>query len=376
MRFTRTFGPAAVLLVAAGLHAQTSSPGPTTGGTAPAPTSPTTGGRAPSRPLLIFPTDPAATARAAAGTSPPPVFPNLAFQATGVPSALNITDRQRTQIDTLTQQLQAGFQPQYDRLNSLAAAEQAAIREQLNREYLAAWQNAAREVFNAEQLARYQQLQLQLNGFNAFNDPVVQRSLNLDDAQMARLREDITWSQQQQALIQQQAAVDQGRALEAFNAYNTASQNRLNQFLTPEQQQSWAQLTGDRFAFPPMFPAATGAAFTGPGRIPLAPGTTVSGPGGVAITPRAPGTTGPTVTGPNGVPISPGAAGGPTRPAPLVPGAPGPTTGGAARPPVGPTTGGPAPAGGPTTGGTRPAGGPTTGGTAPGGPMSPVPPKM
>lgn len=353
MRLIRAFGPAALLLAAAGLYAQT--PGPTTGGTVPAPTGPTTGGKAPSRPLLVFPTDPAATARAAAGVSPTTAFPALAFQSTGVPAALNITDRQRTRIDTLTQQLQARFQPQYDRLNSLAAAEQAAVREQLNREYLAAWQNAARDVFNAEQLARYQQLQLQMNGFNAFNDPVVQQSLNLTDDQLAALREQIVWSQQQQAVIQQQAAVDQARAQELFNAFNAEAQTRQNQFLTPEQRQSWAQLTGDPFSFPPMFPAATGQTAIGPGGVPITPGatgTTVTGPGGVPISPGVTGPTGTPVTGPNGVPVNPGLAG-PTRVPPLVPGAPGPTTGGA-----------------------RPAGGPTTGGTVPGGPMSPVPPKM
>src|SRR5947208_7227467 len=112
MRLTRILTPAAALLFAAGLSAQTTeptnpaSPGPTTGGTAAAPTSPTTGGTAPSRPLLIFPTDPAATARAAAGTSAGTstsnvsIFPTSLFQLNGVSSALNLTDRQRTQLDT------------------------------------------------------------------------------------------------------------------------------------------------------------------------------------------------------------------------------------------------------------------------------------
>ena len=353
MRFTRTLAPAAMLLAAAGLHAQTTTTlnplagGPTTGGTVQAPLSPTVGGTAPTRVPLIFPTDPAATARAASGVRPPTTrtFPTLAFQSSGVPSALGLTDRQRTQIDTFTQQLQAQFQSQYDRLAGLRAAEQAAAREQLNREYLAAWLNAARDVFDDTQLARYQQLQLQFGGLDGLTDPVAQRALNLTDEQVAQLREQMAWSQ---------------------------------------QQQSWAQLTGDPFTFQPVFPAATGAAVIGPGGVPFTPGvtgTTVTGPNGAPLTPGATGTTGPRVTGPNGAPIS-GPAAGPTQLTPIAPGTPGPTTGGAAPGPVGPTTGGAAtapgpttggtrPAPGPTTGGTRPAGGPTTGGTAPGGPGNP-----
>src|SRR4051794_38186708 len=226
MRLTRILTPAAMLLFAAGLYAQTteptnpSAPGPTTGGPAPPPTSPTTGGTAPSRPLLIFPTDPAATARAAAQLGTVSVFPTQTFQVAGVPAALNLTDRQRTQLDTATQQVQSRFQPQFDRVTALPAADRQAQLDQLNREYTAAWLDAARGVFTADQLARYQQLRLQSGGFAALNDPVAQGALHLTDAQLAQLRQDIAWSAQQQAAIQQAAQTDQARALELSNAFN------------------------------------------------------------------------------------------------------------------------------------------------------------
>src|SRR4051812_18136779 len=215
MRLLRTIGPAAALVLAAGLHAQTtppatpSTPGPTTGGAAPAPTSPTTGGTAPSRPLLIFPTDPAATAPAAASMGTVSVFPTQTFQVAGVPAVLNLTDRQRTQLDTATQQVQSRFQPLFDRVNALPAADRQAQLDQLNREYTAAWLDAARGVFTADQLARYQQLRLQSGGFAALNDPIAQGALHLTDAQLAQLRQDVAWSAQQQAAIQQAAQTDQ-----------------------------------------------------------------------------------------------------------------------------------------------------------------------
>lgn len=321
MRLIRTIAPAAALAITAGLNAQT-TPGPTTGGTSPPPTSPTTGGTAPTRPMVIFPTNPAGpttggTATAGTGTTSAAamianrVFPTQAIDLSGVPAAINVTDRQQAQLNTFTQQLQAQFQPQYDRLSSLPADQQAARRELLNREYTAAWINAARNVFTPNQLTRYHQLQLQFGGFASLSDPVVQKAINLTDAQMATLKQDIAWSDQQRAAIQQAAQTNQVRAVELFNTFNTTAQTRFNQLLTPTQQQSWSQLTGTPFAFQPVFPTQ---------------GTTIAPP---VIT--VPGR-----TGPRGAPIPSG----------------------------------------PTTGGTAPPGVPTTGGTAPGGPGSPQPSKM
>lgn len=331
MRLIRTLAPAAVLALAAGLNAQT-TPGPTTGGTAPTP------------PMLIFPTNTAGpttggTATAGTGTTSAAAimagspFPTQLTNMVGVPAALNVTDRQQAQLDTFTQRLRTQFQPQFDRLSGLPADQQAAQRELINREYTAAWINAARNVFTPNQLTRYQQLQLQLGGFASLTDPVVQRAISLTDAQMAALKQDLAWSDQQRAAIQQAAQANQARAVDLSNAFNTTAQTRFNQLLTPTQQQAWSQLTGTPFAFQPVFPT---------------PGTTIAPP---VIT--VPGR-----TGPGGAPIPSG----PTRLAPLTPG-------------QGPTTGGVAPPGGPTTGGPARPGGPTTGGTAPGGPGT-VPPKM
>jgi hypothetical protein len=288
--------------------------------------------------MVIFPTDRARTITGGTATAatPPGMFPTLAIQAAGVPKALEVTDRQQAQLDTMTQQLRARFQAQFDRLAGLPATDQANRLEQLNREFTAAWLDQARGVFRPDQLTRYQQLQTQFGGFASLTDPVVQKALNLTDAQQALLRQDLAWSQQQQATIQQQARLDQARALQLFNTFTTDAQARMNQLLTAQQQQAWSQLTGTPFAFQPLFPTAPT------------------------------GTTGTTVTGPGGVPIRTGPTGAPAGPAPGTaprPGAPGPTTGGMAPP------------GGPTTGGAAPPGGPTTGGPAPGGPGTVTPPK-
>lgn len=389
MRFPRTLAAAGALTLAAGLNAQT--PGPTTGGSTPPPSSPTTGGTAPTPPTVIFPTNmgtPTTGGTATAGTSTTSAaaiiagstFPTSLVNVPGVPAALSLNDRQQAQLNTLTQQVQAQFLPQYNRLSSLPADQQAAQRTLLDQQYAAAWLNAARSVFTADQLARFQQLQFQFGGFASLTSPVAQGALNLTAAQQNQLRQDIAWAAQQQAAIQQAAQTNQARALQLFNEFNTASQTRLNQLLTPTQQQQFAQLSGTPFTFPPVFPAATGATGTpgtigtiGPagtaattgtaGSTSLPPTITVpgrTGPVGTSLTPTVPGpTTGGFAAPTNTVPGRTGPRG-----ATLTPGTPGPTTGGFAPPPTGPTTGGPAP-----------TPGPTTGGPAPGGPGA-VPPKM
>jgi hypothetical protein len=275
------------------------------------------------------------------------MFPTTVAQLTGVPADLNLTSAQQTRITTATQQLQSQFQPRYARIASLPVSEQDTARTALNQQYLAAWLNAAKSVFTPDQLTRYQQLQLQFGGFGSLSDPVAAAALSLSTAQQAQVKQDLTWSAQQRAAIQQAALTNQAQALQMWNAYNTAAQTRLNQLLTPTQQQSWAELTGTPFAFQPMFPT---------------PGTSTTTPGGTG-----------TMTGPGGVPVAPRGTlpMGPGIPPQIQPGAPGPTTGGPAQP-GGPTTGGPAQPGGPTTGGTVPGATPRVPGTTnPGTPTNP-----
>lgn len=280
MRTIRFLAPAAALLGAVVLSAQTPPPG-----------GPTTGGKAPSVPKVIFPTDPPRT------PSTNSTFPTQVFQQVGVPKDMGVNSKQQTQLDTMTQQLQAKFQSQYDKLKGLPAADQADRLAQLNREYTAAWLNGANGIFNEQQLTRYQQLQLQYGGFASLMDPVPQKALSLTDAQLKQLRQDIAWSKEQQAAIQQQALIDQAKALQAFNDYNTAAQARFNELLNLNQRQMWSQMIGNPFAFQPSFappPGTPGTTVTGPGGAPIGPGTSTVPKLG---TPGAPGPGGPTTGG-------------------------------------------------------------------------------
>jgi hypothetical protein len=254
MRLIHCFASASILAASA-LYAQTpppssppASPPGSSPGTRPAPTSPTTGG--PST-TPVFPTT--------GGTSPSKttvVFPTDLFRMNDVSKSISLTDRQVNQLNTMTQQLQSRFQVQFEKLASLPAQQRADRMLELNREYTNAWINGAREFLNGTQLTRYQQLQFQFGGFASLTDPILQKALNISDAQMTKLRADVTWSDQQLAAIREAALTNEARALQMFNTFNATAQERWNQLLSADQQRAWAQLTGDPFAFPPPFPAA------------------------------------------------------------------------------------------------------------------------
>ncbi len=111
----------------------------------------------------------------------------------------------------------------------------------------------AREVFNDTQRARYQQYNYQYGGFGTLYDPDVQKQLNLTAEQQKNLRAQWDWSNQELADINRTGATDATKGTQMYRDYWTARQERLNKFLTPEQQKAWGTMVGDPYTFQPTF---------------------------------------------------------------------------------------------------------------------------
>lgn len=326
MRLTRILAPAAGLLLAAAVEAQVRPPAtpPSTPGTAPgtAPkspgTGPTTPGTSPTTPgtgtnpatpgttpgtapgtgtgtPTTGGTAPGSTAPGAGGTTSRPASPATGGMANTLPAPLfrqsdvgrnlNLTDRQTTQLNAMTDRLQARYQAELDRLGRLSDTARAARVQELNRQFTNDWVAGAREFMTSAQLNRYQQLQLQFGRFNSLADPTVQRQLNLSADQQARLRDAMTWSDEQMRQILQTGVSDRDRALRQYGDYNRAYQDRLNTILTPDQRQQWREMTGDPFTFQPQFPSTTTG---GVGSRSDGTGTTGGTTGGTGTTPPKP----------------------------------------------------------------------------------------
>jgi hypothetical protein len=98
---------------------------------------------------------------------------------------------------------------------------------------------------------RYDQLNRQYMGFSAFNNPQFQRQLNLTPQQTAQIRQlAAVWRQQLQQMRGQNSTNANINAQQWNTMYNQYW-DQLNRVLTPEQQQTWTQLTGQRYTFAP-----------------------------------------------------------------------------------------------------------------------------
>jgi len=182
-----------------------------------------------------------------------PGSPTPIYQMNDVAKSLNLTPEQVNRLNTQTADIQKRYADDFNKLNSLSGAERAQQQNDLNRRYNADWMKSARDILNENQISRYQQLQYQYGGFGTFNDPDVQKRLNLTDEQRNNLRQLNDWSSQQMQDINRLGATDAQKATQLHGDYQRQYQERFNKFLTPEQQRTWQQMTGEPYRFQPSF---------------------------------------------------------------------------------------------------------------------------
>ena len=180
-------------------------------------------------------------------------FPPALYQMNDVNKSLNLNQEQIANLNKVTEQMQTQYRDNYNKLGTLNEAERFARYQELNRQYMTDWNKGANSVFDANQRARYQQLNYQYGGFNSFYDPDVQKRLNLTADQMKDLREHADWSNQQLQEIYRTGGTNPTRGSEMYRDYWKAHQNRFNKYLTPEQQKTWSETTGQPYQFQPAF---------------------------------------------------------------------------------------------------------------------------
>jgi len=94
--------------------------------------------------------------------------------------------------------------------------------------------------------ARYDQLKRQYMGFNSFNDPAIQRQLNLTPQQRVQIQRMANdWRNEMRRAQRSGSSLTQ----QQWEQMWSRNWDQLNGTFTPEQQQTWAQLTGERFPF-------------------------------------------------------------------------------------------------------------------------------
>lgn len=109
---------------------------------------------------------------------------------------------------------------------------------------------SSRDVFrNPEQQARFNQLQLQYQGYGAFQNPRLQRELNLNDNQSRQLQELYNdWNSEISGLREGYAS-NRDDATNRFNELRSRSNERFQGILNDQQRQSYNEMTGQQFDF-------------------------------------------------------------------------------------------------------------------------------
>jgi hypothetical protein len=175
------------------------------------------------------------------------------FNSPAVRQQLNMTNDQFNHLNTAHQNAWKQYQQGINGLDKNLSDDQRQQRiRDLEQNYYNSFSNSANSVFtDAQQRQRYNQLYWQYRGYGAFDDSAVANKLNLTPDQRAKLnqyRQD--WSQQMNELGPLYQS-DRDQAAKQFNTMQNQAGKNLNTLLTPEQQKTWQQMTGEPYTFHP-----------------------------------------------------------------------------------------------------------------------------
>jgi hypothetical protein len=175
----------------------------------------------------------------------------------GARQQLNMNDQQFNRLNQSYQNAWTFYNQRVNELRTnrnLTPQQRAQQARQLQAQFNQQFGQSVDSVFTDPRLRqRFNQLDFQFRPFAAFNDATVSRQLQLTPQQQRQLRQlGSRWREQMQRLRRagSNAASDPQAANEQFAAMQLQYQQQLQQVLTPQQWQTWTQLTGEPYQFP------------------------------------------------------------------------------------------------------------------------------
>jgi Spy/CpxP family protein refolding chaperone len=168
----------------------------------------------------------------------------------GVKKEIKLTDKQDAQVKKIVQEVHAKYRPDFQKaggdpqkLAKVGMASAQEVRERMHKELP--------DILKPEQLKRLDQIQIQANGILSFKRADVQKKLNLTDKQKQGIRQigdqlkkdvaDVLQDVRTAPLRKGPAAMGKIKDLK-----NAATRKALDT-LDSEQQQTWKEMTGDKF---------------------------------------------------------------------------------------------------------------------------------
>src|SRR5207253_5339543 len=103
----------------------------------------------------------------------------LLLQNPGVKKELKLSDNQVKKITETTESIRDKHRDEFEALGKLEGGERREKGQELRKKVSDETQKALAEILKPEQSKRLKEIQLQQEGARAFNDPEVQKALNL-----------------------------------------------------------------------------------------------------------------------------------------------------------------------------------------------------
>ena len=175
------------------------------------------------------------------------------FQNANVRSQLNLSDAQYKQMSDNYIQSYQNYQNSLANIGKdLSPQVRRAQASQLYNNFQRNFDTSLNSIYNDPKTRqRYNELNMQYHGYNAFNDPTIQSRLNLNPDQTRRFNEYQNDLNTRYNSLQDQYAKDPSGFNTQYEQLMLQRQNRINNTLTPDQQQQYNSLTGQPYNFTP-----------------------------------------------------------------------------------------------------------------------------
>jgi Spy/CpxP family protein refolding chaperone len=175
-----------------------------------------------------------------------------------VQKELKVTDEQAPKLETLATELREKGRGRFQGLQDLSDDERRTKMQELQRTAQAELHKGVEGVLNADQLKRFKQIEVQVAGINAYNQPHVQEALKLTDDQKSKVREINQSTMEATRSAFTDAGDDRQAAMKKVTELRKEANTKAAALLTDDQKKSWKDLAGEPFEYVPEPPRGRG----------------------------------------------------------------------------------------------------------------------
>lgn len=171
-----------------------------------------------------------------------------------VQDELKITDEQSSKVETIAAEVREAMGGLRDRFANLDPAERMEKARELMTEANDKAKAKLAEVLDEGQMARLEQIELQVQGVQAFASAKVHEALEITDEQKTKLEGLLADVADKQRTIMQDAQGDFASAMGKVRELREESMAKAKELLDEAQTSKWGELVGEPFEMPAFGP--------------------------------------------------------------------------------------------------------------------------